>query len=435
MSLSHPSSCECLDTGLDLFAVPPTQTSIEEGIHVEHFPLAALAEGSPIEFSINGSGDEYIDFHHTYLHVKIKVTQADGTNLAAAAPVAPVNYTLHSLFSQVDVSLNDVLITNASNCYPYRAYFEATLGQSEEVKSSQLTAALYYKDTGGHMNAVNDDNTGFVKRRQFARQSRQIDLIGRLHTDLMTQTRYMLNGVNVKIRLIPSKPTFHLMHDAANAGVKTTFTHASMFVRKVKLNPGILMAHAKALSTSSAKYPINRVVMKTFSIPAGNHGAVQDNLFLNQIPNRLTIGLVPSAGFNGSGTVNPFNFQSGDLNFLALHLDGRQIPSKPLTPDFANHRSIRAFHNTLLSLGHVNKNTACGIDRDDFENGYALYSFDLTPSLLDGQAFELVRTGSLRLEVKMEQPVNQPTMVIIHAENDSVIEITASRQVLTDFSA
>lgn len=434
MALSHPSSCECLDTGLDLFSVPPTQTSVEEGIHVEHFPLAALAEGSPIEFSISGSGDEYIDFHHTYLHVKVKVVQGDGTNLANGAPVAPVNYTLHSLFSQVDVSLNDVLITNASNCYPYRAYYEATLGQSDEVKTSQLTSALYYKDTRGHLNALGNDNTGFAKRRDFARESRQIDMMGRLHTDLMTQTRYMLNGVQVKIRLIPSKPTFHLMFNAANVGVKTTFTHASLFVRKVKVNPGILMAHAKALSGSSAKYPLNRVVMKSFSIPAGNHSAVQDNLFLNQIPNRLTIGLVSSVGFNGTGTSNPFNFETKHLNYLALHLDGRQIPAKPLTPDYTTHQSIRAFHNSLLSLGHVNKNSACGIDREDFEGGYALYTFDLTPSLLDGQVFELVKTGSLRLEVKMNQPLDAPVMVIVHAENDSVIEITASRQVLTDFS-
>jgi len=73
-------------------------------VPVEYHPLTMLADGSPIEFDVSGTGDDYVDFGNTLLYVKAKVTQADGTDLAPNEVVGPVNLFLHSLFSQVDIS-------------------------------------------------------------------------------------------------------------------------------------------------------------------------------------------------------------------------------------------------------------------------------------------------------------------------------------------
>ena len=51
--------------------------------------------------------------------MEAQVVNRDGTALDPAAIVAPVNLTLHSMFSQVDVSLNEKLITPSTNTYPY----------------------------------------------------------------------------------------------------------------------------------------------------------------------------------------------------------------------------------------------------------------------------------------------------------------------------
>ena len=112
---------------LDLFVVPPTQTSIEDGRWVEHQPLTSLDSGGPIEFVIPGTGDAYFDLANTYLLIQTKVVRGVGTDLAADTPVAHVNNWLHSLFSQVDVYLNDTLVTLSSNTYPFRAYVDTML--------------------------------------------------------------------------------------------------------------------------------------------------------------------------------------------------------------------------------------------------------------------------------------------------------------------
>ena len=80
--------------------MPPTQTSIEQGSWIEYNPVTRVIEGSPIELDVNGSGEDYIDFANTLLHVKAKLTVINGNDLAADAPVGPVNLFLHSLFSK-----------------------------------------------------------------------------------------------------------------------------------------------------------------------------------------------------------------------------------------------------------------------------------------------------------------------------------------------
>ena len=144
MAFIHEGWCECTQIELDLFSVPPTQTSIESGTFVEFRPISTLTDGAPIEFDVTSSEHDYIDFANSYLHVKAKIVRAIGADLEAGDTVAPVNNLLDSLFSQVDVSLNGTLITNSSNTYPYRAFVENLLSHGPAAKSSQLTCELFY---------------------------------------------------------------------------------------------------------------------------------------------------------------------------------------------------------------------------------------------------------------------------------------------------
>ena len=61
------------------------------------------------------------------LYVKAKLTAMNGDNLAADAAVGPANMFLHSLFAQVDISLNGTLITASTNMYHYRVMIETLL--------------------------------------------------------------------------------------------------------------------------------------------------------------------------------------------------------------------------------------------------------------------------------------------------------------------
>ena len=372
-----------------------------------------------------------IDFANTMLHVKTKVTLANGNDLPADAAVGPVNLFLHSLFSQVDISLNGALITSSTNTYPYRAMLETLLSYGQDAKASQLTSALYYKDGAGNMDSVTFDdenvNEGLATRREMARGSAVIDMMGRLHADIFFQERYMLNEVNVKIKLIRSKDVFCLM---GGANFKVKITHASLFVRKVKLTPSLFLAHAKALENGTAKYPIRRVVCKSFTIPQHYRDVNHEKLFSGQLPCRIVIGLVDNRAFNGDVERNPFNFQHFNLHEIGLYLDGQQQHAvRPIEPNFTTGEYIRAYNTIFAGTGKLGADEGLFIDRRDFGHGYALYVFDLTADLGEEDHFSLVRQGSVRLALKFREALDNTVTVVTYAEFENVIEIDRNRNV------
>jgi len=58
------------------------------------------------------------------------------------------NYFLLTLFSQCNVTLNGVKITQASEHYQYRSYFQTLLTYGSDAEATHLSNAYWYLDTG-----------------------------------------------------------------------------------------------------------------------------------------------------------------------------------------------------------------------------------------------------------------------------------------------
>ena len=434
MAFLHNNSFECSKSELDLFTLPPTQTSIEHGQWVQYKPLASLSDDSPIEFVVPGHGDEYIDLSHTLLFVKARIVNQNGTFLTATSDkVGPVNCFLHSLFSQVDVYLNQKLVTTNGNTYPYRSYIETLLSYGAEAKESHLSSALWITDTAGHMDSTEDDNKGLKKRRSLMINSQPIDLMGHIHSDLFHQNKYLINGVEMKIKLVRTRDEFSLM---SKSEFKISILEASLMVRRVKINPSILISHAKSIEQYSAKYPITRVDVKSFTIPSDVLGKTIDNVYLGQMPKRLIIGLVSNKAFNGSIKHNPFNFNHHNVNFLSVYIDGQQIPSKALQPDFTVNNLYTQCYQTLFSgSGTHFSREGNAISREMYPNGFCLFAFDLTPDLQASSTYwHLVRRGSLRIELKFTLALSESVNCIVYGEFDNVIEVDRYRNIVVDYN-
>ncbi|XP_048506961.1 uncharacterized protein F54H12.2-like [Athalia rosae] len=442
MAYLHAHSCECLKSELDLFTLPPTQTTIEGGQWVHYKPVSSLTDDSPIEFMVPGLSDEYLDLSHTMLSLRVSMPPLDGVQLVssdgktptAAAIAAPVNNLLHSLFSQVDVFFNQKLVSPANNAYAYRAYMETLLNYNNTAKNSHLTTTLWYGDTAGRMDDLGAGNKGFAERERLFKNGSSVDLLGHLHCDVFNQEKFLPNGVELRLRLVRSRDAFCIM-ETTNAHTMHIL-EATLLVRRVTINPGVLLAHARALAKGTAKYPLTRVEVKAMTIHGGVHGETLDNVFLGQLPKRIIIGFVDNKAFNGDRTRNPFNFQHFKTNFLSLYVDGQQIPSKPLQPDFTKSRLYVDAYQTLFSGTGIHfLNEGNGISRADYPYGYCLTAFDLTPDLSanSNTHWNLVRHGSVRIEVRFEEALEKTINCVVYAEFDNILEIDSSRQVIVDF--
>lgn len=420
MAFLLKDSPECVKSELELFHLPGTQTVIQSGKWIEFHPLSKVFDGGPVEFHVSGSGDDYIDLSQTQLYVRVKIVKNDNTAIQEADNIGPTNLFLHSLFSQVDVALNDRIISNSNNTYPYRSYIETLLNHGYDSKTSQLTAEMFYKDS----------EDGLNKRSAFFKKSAVVDMIGCIHSDIFHQERLLLNLVDLKIKLIRSKSEFCLL---GGEGFKVVLDHISLLIRKVRVNPGVILGHAKALEKTSAKYPINRVLCKVYSIPKGNMSFVQDNVFVGQIPKKLVIGCVDNEAYHGSLKKSPFDFQHFDLNFIGVYVDGQPMPHNPLELNFNENQFIRAYQSLFLGTEKMGQDRGIYISRKEYAVGNTLFGFDLSPDLCSGEHLNIIKHSNLRLELKFNKPLEQTVCVIVFAEFENLIEINKSRNILYDF--
>ncbi|XP_071579508.1 uncharacterized protein F54H12.2-like [Temnothorax nylanderi] len=426
MFFFYTHSSECLKSELNFFSLPPTQTSIKSSQWIYYKPITSLGDDAPIEFVIPGHGEDYLDLTHTMLSLRIRVETSPlaggGGDDRTPAPggivskVGPVNYLLHSMFNQIDVYFNQKLVLPPNNAYAYRAYIEALLNYSSPAKTSHLTSCLWDMDTPGLMDALvvsETPNPALVRRARYIHEGHALDLIGHLHCDVFNQDKFLINGVEVRMRLVRSKDSFCLMKNTSTSKIR--ILDASLLVRRAKISPGVLLAHARMLSKTTAKYPLTRVEVKTFTIHAGLVGESIDNVILGQLPKRIIVGFVDNRAFNGDRKLNPL-----------------------LQPSFSKDEPlyVEAYHSLFSGTGIHFLNEGNSISREDYAEGFTLFAFDLTPDLSANCAghWNLVKHGSLRLEVRFEKALTATVNCIVYAEFDNVLEIDSSRQIIVDFA-
>lgn len=97
---------------LSLFTSPTNQVADEKIYFTEARPISSIGvSDTPIEIVVSGSGAEYIDLKRSKLYVKARILKADGTALAANEATGILNQPLQSMFSQMDVYLNNKLVS------------------------------------------------------------------------------------------------------------------------------------------------------------------------------------------------------------------------------------------------------------------------------------------------------------------------------------
>ena len=420
--------------------MPPTMMTMQEAQWVEFHPVSSLADSAPIEFEIKGQPEDYIDLNSSYLYLKVKVTKTDNTNPGANDRVAPVNNFMHSLFTDVDLYMNNKLVSSSMDTYPYRAYLENLLTYGKEAKNTHLDACVVWKpDTADKFNdtaiaaeANNPHNAGFIDRRKKIALGRSLELYDRLHLDMWFQEKYLLNGVDLRLRLNRSSAAFHLMAHANEW--KTIIQEARLYVRRVEVLPKVGNDISHTLSRTTAKYPIRRVEVKTFTITNGLRSKIEDHLFQGQLPKRLFIGIVSNAALNGAHDHNPFQFKHCRVSKIEVSRDGKTLCTRPFEPNFAQKNYLRSYLSLYEATGQLGTNTSHGISYDDYAEGYTLWAFDFTPDQgSDEGHFHPIKSGQLRVELQFAEALTETVNVILYAEFDNTIEINSLREVITDY--
>ena len=176
--------------------------------------------------------------------------------------------------------------------------FKTLLNYGQDAKATQLTSMLFYKDRSGHMDSTTT-NTGAYERRKFISGSKCLELEGNLFHDLFEMDRYLLNMVDVKLKLFRNKPSFCLMSNEEGADYQIVIEDIAVKVCKIKVNPSIIVSHQEALKLSNARYFFDKCSIKHITLMKGSTNVVLENVFQDVKPKRIIMGMTSSDAMNG----------------------------------------------------------------------------------------------------------------------------------------
>lgn len=419
----------CAKSELLLFDDAPVQTSIASSSWIDFHSLSDPSSSNQLEFLINGSQDEYIDFNDTKLYLRIKVTSTPAESL-----IAPVNSLISSLFSDVSIQLNDITVQGGEPYYPYKAMIENMLLFDNSSKKTQLEAGGFVKDEAEKFNDAT--NSSHIKRAGWVENGKSLELIGPLHLDLATQPRYILPRVDIRVRMIRSMSEFCL-NSWANPSITkcdVTIDKAILFVRKVRVMSSVLHGHEMGLETSNAIYPIQHVSMDCVTVPSGQLSFTKEHIFQGRMPKFLVVAMVKNSGFVGSLTNNPFLFEHFNVGYFGLFRDGECIPERTPFVIEDNDSFARVYQTMFHSLELFNRNDTNGITMRDFKHGSMFFVLNLTPDLTVGSGCQQAyRTGNMRIEVKFRSALTTSINILLYGVFDGKIEISKDRNIFIDY--
>jgi hypothetical protein len=367
-----------------------------------------------------------------WLYLQVSVVKADGTPYTEPVDVALVNNSLHSMFSDVFVKLGNECIEGGDSIYPYKAMLSTLFGYSESTMKTQLPSVGYMKDQGGKMESR--DNKGFIDRKVWTNGGSK-EFQGKLFVDLFQQRQYLLNNLNISVKLIRSRNEFCITTFDANEKPKVVIEDAILYFRKCVINPEIILNHMEMLENEvMANYVIDRNEIITYTIPSSTKTFRKDDIFLGRVPKSLIFAMVSNEAYNGNYLKNPYYFQHFNLSSMVVYVNGDAIPFQPFTPDFANKKCLREYNSLYMCSGDLGRDMSLPFNYNDFLDGYTIFKYQLTPDLSNYAADTFVR-GNVRFDLKFSIGLPESVSLMVMANFTSVIKIDIARNVFCDFKA
>ena len=231
------------------------------------------ADYSSIIFSIVGNSSQYVKLSDTELYVRINIEKEDGTpftttndngdTLPAGAREtgAPIDFILHSMWSSVDIKLNNNLISESGTNYMYKALLEALLTYDDNTKRIQLANEGFSGDSGD-FSQTNPEappyNHGLKTRFKWFKEHGVVEFVGPLMSDICNQDRLILPGVDIDIKSWPTQDEFRLITHPQGLKCKLNIEEIYLDVCKVSVSPEVMMGHNAGLEVADSVYPFSR---------------------------------------------------------------------------------------------------------------------------------------------------------------------------------
>uniref|UniRef100_A0A183C5T1 BPI2 domain-containing protein n=1 Tax=Globodera pallida TaxID=36090 RepID=A0A183C5T1_GLOPA len=359
----------------------------KEGLETGARVLNQVSKGGDIKDAMLAEGKDgihpitsYIDLSKVFVSTefKIKKIAEDGVliNIDLADSVGLIQMPEATFIRNLKVHINQREVYDSNQLYSYNAYLDTELSYPIAAKDSYFGVAGYFRDSD--LSKPND------KRKKPLAESKAYQTISKLSADIFNQDLYMISNVEIDIELALQSDDFMLHQEKDKEKFVLEIVDCRLIVKTVDLMDGLSLDIARKLDVEPARYGIRKSFMKSLFITGGRYD-FSANLFTEEVPRRVIIGLVANQNYIGHKQKNPFYF---------------------------NHHNNR-------------KN---GLSYSMFKTAFCLYVFQMTNSQEDSPGFELIKEGCTAVNIRFSEPVPPEGVTLIaYGEADGLILIDRNR--------
>ncbi|KAL3103958.1 hypothetical protein niasHT_030116 [Heterodera trifolii] len=387
----------------------------------------------------------YIDLSKVFVCTEFKVKKIAEdvviVDMPANAAVGLIQMPGATFIRNLKVHINQREVYDSNQLYSYKVYLDTELSYPAAAKDAYFGVAGYFRDS--------DPTKVNEKRKKAVEEIKSFQAISKLSADIFNQDLYMISNVEIDIELALQSDDFMIHQDAANKDKYTVeIVDCRLIVKTVDLMDGLSLDIARKLDTEPARYGMRKSFMKSLFITGGRYD-FSANLFTEEVPRRVVIGLVSNQNYIGHNQKNPFYFNHHNVSAtwqlvmnqiiqvrdIELTASGRTYPQYPYNLDYKNNRYARAYHDAQEHLGMACTTESNGISYSMFKTAYCLYVFQMTNAQEDSPGFELIKEGCTAVNIRFTEAVpNEGVTLIAYGEADGLILIDRNRSITCDLT-
>ena len=409
----------------------------------EIYPTTSLDENC-IEFEFQTDRNYYVDLRQSFLALKLKFVKGRGYDTYESkekkkehknesvvftetgdddsdkeeeeevARVTYVNNIMHSIFSNVEVYINNQQIYNSNGLYAHKSYisnnFKAAISEYKGVLHCE--GYDYEQDPEDISNPLPDPF--FTRSMKLLSRPDGFMLYGKLGIDFFSTSELLYPNMKIRLRLIRARPTFYMISD--NPNVSLGIVDCSLYTRRIALKDDYHKKRMDMLAYGPVEYNYLETLAKTFIIPARQNQFIQENIFNNAPIRSIAFAMNTNSAFTGSFTENPIWYQQFDLRQSRILRGGQPIV------DFDTADICRLHVTTMKAMNF--QDDIPSIPIDDFKDQYVLV-FDLTSKqdATENCHYPELVGEPLRLELNFTNPLENVTELIVLGERMSLVAV------------
>lgn len=423
----------CMMSQLDIFEKQAVQTCIT-GVYEERLkPLAALqqTQAQVIEFYSAGRPLCFMDLNNLTLRLVVymrkKTTKAGlGAN---DNKTSVINCPLHSFFSQCEISLAERPVTKNPSHYGYKVLFDINTSACRDAMETQLQCILYSPESRPD-SAENCTAWGW-RQHPFLR-SQRVELVGRLRADVcqLHNNLLVLDNVALRVKLTMAEPDFFFWSTDDEPDIELVVEDCQLNVRYYQITPELSMGVERMLLSQNAVYRFKSTEIKNFVHPANTELILLPIAYSGKLPSTVFITVLKTSDFNGDIKSNPFYFPHSGLKEMALYCNG--VQRKYEFNMTSKQMCATVLRSLYRELGYQDEDTTGHFyTMEALRDGNWACAFDLSvDSSGSGSAHNVDMHGTVRIEGRLTQPLPHSLCILLYAQYDSAIEISAARDVI-----